>query len=147
MIARADMCIFSKKNEPQLGSKLFIRRLGSNPLRAHWFCNFVRGMETHGVCVGKAIAPDYYLYNEYANFVGTLKAFQFDRINSESDYELVFHDHLFQCTLDLAMLGNATAFQRYANRELVLPQGGNLQSVGGDMAGIGNPAYMKSTRR
>jgi hypothetical protein len=147
MIVRADMCIFSKKNEPQQGSKLFIRQLRSSWKQAHWSCNFVKGVETHHVCDAKAIGPDYSLQNECFMAVGTLKAFTFSQINTEADYQLLLHDQVFQCTLDVAFLGNTATFERYARREMILPTGGNLQSVGGRICGIGDPGFVKASRR
>jgi hypothetical protein len=147
MIVRADMCRFSKTSEPQQsGPSLAIRQLGSNSLRAHWFCNFIRGMEPQTGSVAKAIVPDFYLYNEYSNYVGTLKAFRFDLINTEAEYQVLLHDQTFQCKLDLAFLGDTATFKRYADRQIVLPSGVNMQSAGGGIAGIGCPQYQKGTR-
>jgi hypothetical protein len=151
MILRADICDFRFSAGADGRTRIFTLRRSSG--RISWSCGLDE-LKSSGVIVGNTYqgsfarvkGADFELYNIMAMLVGTLKGFSFEHANTERVYQIALSSKTLQCKPFMLSVGEKVIWPVIPGREIIMPDGVNMQSTSGYLAGTGNPGAMKGTR-
>jgi hypothetical protein len=151
MILRADICDFRFSAGADGRTRIFTMRRSSG--RVSWCCGLDE-LKSSGVIVGNTYqgsfarmkGPDFELYNIMAILMGTLKGFSFEQVNTERVYQIVMNSKTLQCKPFMVSVGAKVIWPVIPSREIIMPDGVNMQSTSGYLAGTGNPGAVKGTR-